>query len=436
MVGELSGFQQLINVLTGLNGLPPVIVEVIITTIYTTIGGFKVSFITDNIQGAVVLLILLIGTITVGTHVHIDHSMVHGSPLLKSSLLGWQLLYILPVAVVTNDFFLSQFWMRTFASRTDRDLRIGTVIACIVIFIMLMLIGCTGLLAAWSGTWPGDPPQEGSVAFFTLLETMPGWVICIVLVLAVFLSSAVFDSLQSAMISTGSNDLFRNKLPLVYIRIFVVALCAPIIVVSLKSPSVLQISLVSDLVSAATIPVLVIGLWDKYFYWWSGFEVVVGGLGGIMSVFIFGCIYYHGNVHDAGNLILLENGLYGDDWSAFGAFVAAPVGGIVFALIALVLRIIYNYVLFKLDKKPFDMFDRKETLDLALCTVVPDQENLATIAAVPGNASAAASATDVDVAHKRSDRPMSKSSKPVSVGTMEEDPDVKLRANDPWYKIW
>ncbi|KAI5307319.1 hypothetical protein KEM56_007584 [Ascosphaera pollenicola] len=431
MVAELSGFQQLINVLTGINGLPPVIVEVIITTIYTTIGGFKVSFITDNIQGAVVLLILLIGTITVGTHVHIDHGVVHDSPLLKSSLLGWQLLYILPIAVVTNDFFLSQFWMRTFASRTDRDLRIGSVIATAIIFVMLMLIGCTGLLAAWSGTWPGNPPQEGSVAFFTLLETMPSWVICIVLVLAVFLSSAVFDSLQSAMISTGSNDIFRNKLPLIYIRIFVVALCAPIIVVSLKSPSVLQISLVSDLVSAATIPVLIIGLWERYFWWWSGFEVVVGGLGGIMSVFLFGCVYYHGDTHRAGNLILIEDGLYANDWSAFGAFVAAPVGGIIFALVALVLRTIYNFMLYKLGKKPFDMFDRHETVDLALCTTVPDQENLATLAAEPASASAITLRPP-----EGSPGSVSRRSKQPGLATSEEDPDVKLRENDPWYKIW
>ncbi|KAI5287695.1 hypothetical protein KEM54_005813 [Ascosphaera aggregata] len=420
MIGELSGFQQLINVLTGLNGLPPVIVEVIITTIYTTLGGFKVSFITDNIQGAVILLILIIGTITVGTHVHIDRPTLRDSDLLKASLLGWQLIYILPVAVVTNDFFLSQFWMRTFASRTDRDLRVGTSIACVITFIMLILIGCTGLLAAWSGAWPGNPPQEGSMAFFVLLETMPAWVIGIVLVLAVFLSSAVFDSLQSAMISTGSNDLFRNKLPLIYIRIFVVLLCVPIIVVALKSPSVLQISLVSDLVSAATIPVLIIGLWDKYFYWWSGFEVVVGGLGGIFSVFIFGCIYY-GNVHEAGNLLLLENGLYADDWSVFGAFVAAPVGGVIFALVALLLRIIYRYMLFKLDKKPFDIFDRKPTVDLSLCNPVtggdylPDDENLTT--RVEG-------------------RPVLKTPGQPDIKPMIEDPDVKGREDDPWYKIW
>jgi cAMP phosphodiesterase len=35
MVAELSALQQIVNLLTGLNGLPVVIVECAVTTIYT-----------------------------------------------------------------------------------------------------------------------------------------------------------------------------------------------------------------------------------------------------------------------------------------------------------------------------------------------------------------------------------------------------------------
>lgn len=35
MVSELSALQQIINALTGLNGLPAVIVECFVTTVYT-----------------------------------------------------------------------------------------------------------------------------------------------------------------------------------------------------------------------------------------------------------------------------------------------------------------------------------------------------------------------------------------------------------------
>lgn len=316
MVSELSALQQIVNALTGLDGLPPLVVQVVVTTIYTSLGGFRVSFITDTIQGSMVAGLIVIAAIAVGAKTDIDRSLVESSGFLEPSLLGWQLIYILPVAVLTNDFFLSNFWLRTFASRSDRDLRIGVSIASVAILIILVLVGATGLLAAWSGVWPGDPPQLGSIAFFLLLEQLPGWVVGLVLIMTVVLSTAAFDSLQSAMVSTASNDMFRNRLNLIYIRAGVVLCIIPVIVVALKSPSVLQIFLISDLVSASAIPVLMLGLWDKM-YWWTGFEVVAGGLGGILSIFIFGAIYY-GSAYEGGQLILLENGLYAEDWSVFG----------------------------------------------------------------------------------------------------------------------
>jgi Na+/proline symporter len=151
MVAELSALQQIINALTGLNGLPAVIVECAVTTTYTSLGGFRISFITDNIQGAMVVFLIIIASITVGVETHISRDAINSSGLLDATLLGWQLIYILPVAILTNDFFVSGFWMRTFASKTDKDLHIGVGIATVALTIILTLVGVTGLLAAWSG---------------------------------------------------------------------------------------------------------------------------------------------------------------------------------------------------------------------------------------------------------------------------------------------
>ena len=84
---------------------------------------------------------------------HITRDAINSSGLLDATLLGWQLIYILPVAILTNDFFVSGFWMRTFASKTDKDLYIGVGIATVALTIILTLIGVTGLLAAWSGAF-------------------------------------------------------------------------------------------------------------------------------------------------------------------------------------------------------------------------------------------------------------------------------------------
>ncbi|KAK3935617.1 hypothetical protein QBC46DRAFT_397139 [Diplogelasinospora grovesii] len=359
MVAELSAIGQVVNALTGLDGLPVVIVECIVTTIYTSLGGFRISFITDNVQGAMVVGLIVIATIAIGVETKIDPSLIDPSGLTQPSLLGWQLLYILPVAILTNDFFLSNFWLRTFASKTDRDLWIGVSVAVVVILCVLTLVGCTGLIAAWAGLWPGPDPEnpvDGSVAFFILLEQLPAWVVGVVLVMSVSLSTAAFDSLQSAMVSTASNDLFRNRLNIWWIRGGVILIIVPVVVLALKAPSILQIYLISDLVSAATIPVLCLGLSERA-YWWRGFEVVVGGLGGVLAVFIFGTIYY-GDAQSGAELILLEQGLYQGDWGAFGAFVAAPVGGLLFGFGALALRLGAQFVTAKVTGTRFDALDR------------------------------------------------------------------------------
>lgn len=308
--------------------------------------------------------LIIIAAITVGVKTDIKPELIESSGLLKPSLVGWQLIYILPIAILTNYFFLANFWLRAFASKTDKDLWIGVSIATVFITIVLTLVGVSGLIAAWSGAWPGDPPQEdGSIAFFLLLEQLPNWVVGIVLVMAVALSTAAFDSLQSATVSTASNDLFRNRINIWYIRGAVVLLIIPVAVLAVRAPGILQIYLITDLLAAATIPVLVLGLSDR-FHWWRGFEVVVGGLGGILTVFIFGTIYYD-DAKKGGELILLQQGLYTGDWGAFGAFVAAPVGGVIWGCIALAGRLAFRYAQSRSHGARFDAMDRPASAGLA-----------------------------------------------------------------------
>src|SRR3954465_4947924 len=107
-----------------------------------------------------VLLLLLVATITIGATTHIAPRRIPESGLTKPSLLGWQLLYILPVAILTNDFFLSSFWLRTFASKSDKDLWLGITIAVVAILCIVTLVGSTGLIAVWSNLIPGSDPEN------------------------------------------------------------------------------------------------------------------------------------------------------------------------------------------------------------------------------------------------------------------------------------
>ncbi|PHH63377.1 hypothetical protein CDD80_1232 [Ophiocordyceps camponoti-rufipedis] len=286
--------------------------------------GHVVEALTGTGKGVLLIALLLVSGISVGVSSEaLKPSLLSSAGLLSPSLLGWQLLYILPVAITTNAFFLSSFWLRIFASRTDADLRLGSTLAAFVVACVLAAVGATGLVAVGTGAWPESPEDKGSRALFALLERLPAAVVCLVLVMVVCLSTAMLDSLQSAMVSSASNDIFGNRLAPRYVRGLVIVVIVPVIIVALKGVSVLQIYLISDLLSAATIPILCLGLLDKM-HWLRGTDVIAGGLGGLFSVFVFGWLYL-GSAAEGGKLLILED-LYSKDWRTFGAFAAAPLG--------------------------------------------------------------------------------------------------------------
>lgn len=166
----------------------------------------------------------------------------------------------------------------------------------------------------------------------------------------------VFDSLQSAMVSTNSIDLFRNKLPLIWVRVLVIILTIPAIVVAIKKPSILQIYLISNLAASAAVPPFFLGLSNK-FYFLQGFEVTCGALGGIFSVWVFGLIFYNGDAKAAARLLILES-LYAEDWSVFGTFLVAPVAALLICFAACALRLGVRWVTCKRNGERFDGLDK------------------------------------------------------------------------------
>ena len=362
MVSELTAVGSAINALTGLDQTAAVVVECIVTTIYTSMGGFAVSFVTDTFQALFVLIVTVIGVLGYATEIHIDDQLKHDTykEMTGSNKLGWMVFYILNVAILTNDMFMSGFWLRTFAAKTDKDLYIATGIAAFVTAVICTLVGIPGILAVWTGALTVSDPN-GYMAFFILIADMHKWIIGVVLIFSVCLSTCTFDSLQSAVTSTISNDIFRNKFPIIYSRILVVIIMVPALVVAIEcSANVLQIYFIADLLSCAIVPIMFLGL-SEHFFFLRGLDVIVGALGSLLAVFVFGTIYY-GSAKEGGLLLLIWNGVYDpNDWGAFGAFVITPFGGIVFGLLCAAVRISIIYLNCKRTGKEFHALDKPMT---------------------------------------------------------------------------
>lgn len=115
LVAELTAIGEVISTMAGVGIVPAMVCECVFTAVYTCVGGFKVSLITDNVQGSLIVALIVICACAIGTKIEIKPELVHGSGLLAPTRLGWQLLYILPVAIVFNDYFLA-VWRWTGAS--------------------------------------------------------------------------------------------------------------------------------------------------------------------------------------------------------------------------------------------------------------------------------------------------------------------------------
>ncbi|CAG8510135.1 5071_t:CDS:1, partial [Paraglomus brasilianum] len=131
-------------------------------------------------------------------------------------------------------------------------------------------------------------------------------------------------------------------------------------VLALKNIDVLRVFLIGDLVAAATMPSVMLGLADSlYFLNW--FDSLIGSISGLLGIFIFGTIFY-GNAKDGINLLQLPDGLYVDDYSVLGAFIVAPVAAVLMTFGSFAARTGILYAWAKYKREEFK-FPEKKPLD-------------------------------------------------------------------------
>ena len=130
----------------------------------------------------------------------------------------------------------------------------------------------------WANVLDPNDPAAGNSAFFYLLTLLPTWVVGFSLVFAITMSCAAYDTLQCSLVATISNDVFRNKINVWWVRVILVV-NVPAVVVATKNLNILVLFLIADLVSAALLPPILLGL-VPVLHFLNGFDIIVGGLGG------------------------------------------------------------------------------------------------------------------------------------------------------------
>lgn len=264
-----------------LSDVPPalVIVGVALTTlVYTAVGGLRASLATDRWQAWLLLALLLaVGSVALWRLPAIPSEAALPSIPVASAL---SVALTLVIAVTAANLFHQGYWQRVWAARDDRSLGRGAWLGGAMTVAVVMVIGGLGMLAAMSGISLGEPPMP----FFALLTEAPAWLTLPALVLAVTLVASSVDTLQNGIASLVVARSEQQGVSLVAARWVTVVVMIPVVVIALQGLSVLRLFLMADLLCAAIVVPVLLGLWQRM----TPFAAIAGGVAGLLGAILPG----------------------------------------------------------------------------------------------------------------------------------------------------
>ncbi|GHE21740.1 sodium:solute symporter [Halomonas urumqiensis] len=266
-----------------LSDVPPalVVVGVAITTLlYTALGGLRASLATDRWQAwLLIVLLVVVGGVALARLPEMPADAVIPSIPVGSAL---SVALTLVIAVTAANLFHQGYWQRVWAARDDRALGRGAWLGGAITVAVVAVVGGLGMLAAMSGVALGEPP----IPFFALLTEAPGWLALPALVLAVTLVASSVDTLQNGIASLVVAGSGKRGLSIGAARLTTVALMVPVVVVALQGLSVLRLFLIADLLCAAIVVPVLLGLWRRM----SPLAAVAGGVAGMLGAILPGWV--------------------------------------------------------------------------------------------------------------------------------------------------
>ncbi|MCD6004566.1 sodium:solute symporter [Vreelandella alkaliphila] len=265
-----------------LSDVPPalVIIGVALTTlVYTVIGGLRASLATDRWQAWLLLALLLaVGSVAIWRLPTMPNDAVMPSIPIASAL---SVALTLVIAVTAANLFHQGYWQRVWAAQDDQSLGRGAWLGGGLTVLVVMVIGGVGIMAAMSGVALGEPP----IPFFALLTDAPAWVALPALVLAVTLVTSSVDTLQngiaSVIVGRGGE---RHATSLTTARWITVAMMVPVVFIALQGLSVLRLFLIADLLCAAIVVPVLLGLWQRM----TPVAAIGGGIAGLVGAILPG----------------------------------------------------------------------------------------------------------------------------------------------------
>ncbi len=288
LAAELTAIAQVLQLVADVPLLVTSLVVITAVFLYTAYGGLKVTIITDALQFALIVPLLLICfgmTIALlGGFGAAFGPVAEKLPELLSlgNIDGLRFGTTLIIAVVAAELFNQGNWQRVYACRSDQTVRRSFLGSALVILPLLFLSGLLGLIAAGFDL-------SGTTAFFDLLQSLniPLWLLGAVILLAMALVMSSMDTLLNGISAVFTGDLLRlSNQPsrvLLISRLLTVAVGIPAVAIASQGYSVLYLFFIADLLCAALLFPIVFSFYGRYqtasnAFWSSLAGIAVGVL--------------------------------------------------------------------------------------------------------------------------------------------------------------
>ncbi|MFB6280578.1 MAG: sodium:proline symporter [Haloferacaceae archaeon] len=241
-----------------------------VALVYTAYGGLLASIVTDAVQAVVLLPLIVVTAVAAAVSLGGVGTIVEGVAASQPQLLdithgpGVEFGAYITVAILGANMFNQGRWQRIYAAHDERTVRRSFALSAAITLPAIVLFGLFGVVAAGLGL--GDDP---STAFFAVVDAaLPDVLLLGVVALAAVLVASTADTLFNAIASIATADLSLvaddpDERTLLFVaRGLTVLVALGAVVVGTRGYSVLDLFLLADLLSAATVVPFLYGLFS------------------------------------------------------------------------------------------------------------------------------------------------------------------------------
>ncbi|WP_442597407.1 sodium:solute symporter family protein [Parapusillimonas sp. JC17] len=264
LTAEITAIAKLVTLLAPVPLWVTATIVMISTLIYTAYGGLRASIVTDKVQMAVIvpllLILLVLGWRAIGGIEPTVQGLQDHAPQLLSLTdpMGIKAGLTFFVAILLTGLFHQGNWQRVYSAQDNRSMRRGFLLAGVLVGPIIFMMGLFGL--AFTGLGQGG---DSSIALFAvIMPQVPAWFAVSLIPLGLALVMSTADTVISAVSSLIAVDVRRvaphvSRPTLMRLSRWLIFLLAiPVIIAAAQGYSVLYLFLLADLLCcAAAFPV-------------------------------------------------------------------------------------------------------------------------------------------------------------------------------------